>query len=147
MREILFRGKTEKGKWVEGFYTKGFRYPDEEELHDLIYMFLADEENNEWRFYCEEVIPETVGQFTGLTDKNGKKIFEGDILAQENYEGKLITEGIVEYGAFNCSCCDGVYGWYITEGDIRSLEPPYKYLVVIGNITDNPELLEVQNER
>lgn len=80
------------------------------------------------------VDPETVGEYTGLTDKNGKMIFEGDILRYE-YGGVCS----VEYGRFNCTCCNGVYGWGVTRGgDIRDCENHE----IIGNIHDNPELVK-----
>ena len=75
-----------------------------------------------------------------MTDKNGKKIFEGDILATKLF-GEHIDKGVVRYGNYNCSCCDGVYGWYVDGGDIRDAEEIGE---VIGNIHDNPELMEVQ---
>ena len=88
------------------------------------------------------VIPETVGQYTGLTDENGTKVFEGDILAIYNkWKKREEIKGVVKYGCFNCSCCHGVYGWYIDGGDIRYLEGEPLFFVV-GNIHDNPELLK-----
>lgn len=147
MREILFRGKTEDGKWAEGFYTQGFKYPDEEKLRDLIYTFLADEENNEWRFDYEEVIPETIGQFIGLTDKNGKKIFEGDIVKATicindwSRDGVRNEEGIYEikYHTQNC------YFYLAKERNNLLLDGNWSYFLkeikVIGNIHDNKELL------
>ena len=48
------------------------------------------------------------------------------------------VEGAVKYGNFNCSCCDGVYGWYVDGGDIRDI----RSCVVIGNIYENKELLK-----
>lgn len=144
MREILFRGKTAKGKWVYGAYYKQTHYYGDEKNIDCIITSTDVLSNDLWLDY-EEVINETVGQFTGLTDKNGKKIFEGDILAVEDDEGDRQLDGVVKYGKFNCSCCDGVYGWYIDGGDIRRLDSPSDddlMIVVIGNIHDNPELLE-----
>lgn len=87
-----------------------------------------------------DVDKDTICQCTGLKDKNGKLIWENDIvgLYNENKEERYAV-GSVEYGTFNCSCCDGVYGWYFTDSaDIRESE---RY-EVIGNIFDNPELLE-----
>jgi uncharacterized phage protein (TIGR01671 family) len=74
---------------------------------------------------------------TGLKDKNGKLIYEGDIVVQVYYNGLMGSKAIVKYGEFNCSCCDGVYGWYFDNGDIRLVE----YYEVIGNIHENGDLL------
>ena len=128
MREILFRGKRlDNGEWVEGsaliphpsFGGETVIITQDAPFHSLVYT----------------VDPETVGQFIGLTDKNGKKIFEGDILKRWD------TYSVVEYGAFNCSCCDGVFGWYLNDDDIRSLDGFANAFEVAGNIHDNPELL------
>lgn len=135
MREILFRGKREDdGKWVEGFYT-------EENVSFPSGMSVIENNKNDY-----PVDKETVGQFIGLLDKNGTKIFEGDILAfrLEDSENETI-DGVVKYGQMNCGCCDGVYGWYIEGGDIRALDMKYGFddderLYVVGNIYDNPEL-------
>lgn len=112
-----------------------------------------DKERKEWLSYfelgkngaitCYE-INETqnliIQQFTGLLDKNGKEIYEGDIVKYECgcSDGSVYKKiASVEYGEFNCSCCDGVYGWYFDDGDIREAE---RY-EVIGNIFDNADLL------
>lgn len=133
MREILFRGKRViDGEWVYGNY--GFNDTVTAEKH---YIF----QNKAWEFFVD---PATVGQFTGLTDKNGVKIFEGDILGIRIADRQYI-EGVVKYGVFNCTCCHGVYGWYVegqnTTGDIRVVEDGL--LEIIGNVHDNPELMEV----
>ena len=153
MREILFRGKRlDNGEWIEGSLTlpncilrngeiflegKAYICP---KLHSIKVDEYCRYERILYGF--REVDPATVGQYTGLCDKNGKKIFEGDILAGESLNGDTYTCGFAKYGEFNCSCCEGVYGWYLTDGDIRMLEEPCS-LFVIGNIHDNPELLEV----
>lgn len=124
MREILFRGKRE-GKWIKGSLV---RFPDG--TTEICY---SGEKCDIDELDKATVAAETVGQFTGLTDKNGKRIFEGDIV---RWPGRKEV-GIVQYGEFNCSCCDGVFGWHFGTEDIRD----HDSYEVIGNIHDNPELL------
>ena len=138
MREILFRGRRiDNGEWQTG-YLAGFGLITDGEPEDISRKFGWYHGQDVYVGLCE-VVPETVGQFTGLTDKNGTKIFEGDIIGREDRNGETYAVGVVKYGTFNCSCCDGVYGWFIDGGDIRDID----YYEVIGNIHDNPELLGV----
>ena len=123
MREILFRGKA-GAKWI---------YGDLWHLKDGRVTIRKDGE-----IFPYEVIPETVGQYTGLTDKNGKKIFEGDIVGHYSNYRKKYDIGTVKYGDFNCSCCQGEYGWFFENEDIRE----HSSCDVLGNIYDNPELLK-----
>ena len=148
MREILFRGKENpSGKWAEGFLVGHCHIGD-------------------W-VSCTPIHSKTVGQFTGLTDKNGNRIFEGDIVKcrhriyKSNFEefedkkirrsyGKEIEEAFI--GGFNCFYWRN-YAVSINDGcvkiqngsDSHYIRKNYIYnhaIEVIGNIHDNPELLE-----
>ena len=165
MREILFRGKrTKNGEWVYGDLIH--RKIWSSELH------IIREEDNGFDIYTEyEVIPESISQFTGLTDKNGKKIFEGDILKQKttpafaevnSFEWELY--GIVKFGYYDWNEGKAGYasmGWYIKPLKSVAIKPKnylighihaglnpsdilnkYYPMEVIGNIHDNPELLK-----
>ena len=135
MREILFRGKRkDNGEWVEGYYAR--KGVDKDTFKHFICVMTFNVNGNTYSsmFYLTdiEVIPETVGQYTGMTDKNGKKVFEGDIVKVEN----VFVRGIfaVEYSGmgacFIVSCGESRY----FLGGCNS--------EVIGNIHDNPELLK-----
>jgi hypothetical protein len=127
MREMLFRAKEkDDGEWVYGWYC---RYPfGKWPLKDAI-IPSEEAENGYHRFV--EVDPATVGQYTGLTDKYGKNIFEGDVVAYPEY-GNLAV--VWDDGAFQFMREDTFYDMldHYTNG----------FAVVIGNIHDNPELLE-----
>ncbi len=118
MREILFRGQTDKGEWVQG---------------DLFQVFDDGFFIHDRRCHSVKVIPETIGQYTGLTDKNGTKIFEGDIvdILTENEEIGVVAYNdggfLVEADSFCVTFQDNING---TDVEI------------IGNIHDNPELLK-----
>lgn len=136
MREILFRGKrVGNGEWVEGGY-----YENNTGKYIISPAFVA-----------HLTIPETVGRFTGLTDTNGRKIFEGDILR--------VTDEHKEYITF-VRCVDNTLCVDIFVDNTGVLELDYDYTAIgfaedfwknqsckveiIGNIHDNTELLEVR---
>ena len=98
MRDILFRGKTKSGKWVEGYLfiqAKGTEYEQTFILGDLDHRDSIYDVGN----CAEEVIPETVGQFTGKLDKKGRKIFEGDVIwammdfGPGGFDSRIVTIG------------------------------------------------------
>ena len=152
MREILFRGKrVDNGEWVEGYYYKAKYYRTDKELCDYITIPYPDEENRGSDHFI--VIPETVGQYTGLTDKNGKKIFEGDIIKQtvliDKWERNIIST--IEYGVgYAYSEVYGVCQRFRDGSGVSMLsigdESGMVFCEVIGNIHDNPELLKGEND-
>lgn len=151
MREILFRGKRkDTGKMVYGFLIMNACSKAENgrlicytrpEIIPVGEIGEADYDGD-GNYYEYTVLPETVGQYTGLTDKNGKKIFEGDIVIcrQEingNFIDTHIEKGYVEmkHGAFGLHRKQGYYRPFKDWLEHYSYE-------VIGNIHDNPELLK-----
>ena len=137
MREILFRAKAinRDGEWHRTSYKNGdWVYGLITRLYDERFGNLPAEMRNTDGVNGIEVDYKTIGQFTGLTDRNGNKIFEGDIV-QAALDGRYYS---VEY------ITDGEYAFNFVD-----LEKGYTYslydfndVIVIGNIHDNPELLK-----
>ena len=130
MREILFRGKTDKGEWVQGSLV--------ETLH---WGMIINGQRQKAYGICDlhdnykYVTQYSIGQYTGLTDKNGKKIFEGDIVKCKDYlEAKPFEfQGYIDFKN----------GSFVIVGDFMTHYRWLDYEVeAIGNIHDNPELLE-----
>ena len=136
MREILFRGKTHGGEWEYGVPVfTGLN-------NELAFM-------KQMHSYDHQVIPETVGQFAGLTDKNGKKAFEHDVI-QHHFGDEI---GVIRYGEYRNPFGDdnfgGHVGFYVDWASGKNPELLRKDLgywmnivEILGNIHDNPELLE-----
>lgn len=148
MREILFKAKrVDNSEWVEGYYFKATHHWHKHGMHED--WIAVDTIQNGG--YCNvrgkyAIIPETLCQFTGLYDKNGKRIWENDIIFDTYYK-KL---GVVKFGMGTFD--SGIYryyGWhYESEGSVDHHEL-YKYdelvdFEVLGNIFDNPELLTAE---
>ena len=135
MREILFRGKRlDNGEWVDGYLYEHepalVGIASENDVPEPSKWFIARTGFADWNMprpvEFVEVAPSTIGQYTGLADKNGKRIFEGDILSIWNESHDVV---VFEDGAF----------------DLENTSIPIRFankFEVIGNITDNPELLE-----
>ena len=128
MMEILFRGKRlDNGEWVTGNL---FVSDTDSRTHILVGSRIF---TIEW-----EVDPSTIGQYTGLKDKNGKRIFEGDVAKVMQGKDKDIAYVGFENGAFMLYPKTGniyertLWSYWYNDWDVE----------VIGNITDNPELLE-----
>ena len=135
MREILFRGKRlDNGEWVEG----NLFAPDEVKHRKAPTEILVG--TNIVRISWE-VDPATVGQYTGLKDKNGRRIFEGDILKDE--WGKIYKVIFTPYScSFMVECTVAPHEY--ETGRYRIGVAWCDTIEVIGNIHDNPEMLEVR---
>lgn len=135
MRTIKFRGKSEdNSEWFYGFLQKY------QEKHASRLCVCAVSVRTWKDALLYSVKPDTVGQFTGLFDKNGKEIFEGDILCWD--VNNLLYVVTFESGMFYASikeCNEGMIGGFslhqLTEYDYGKCE-------IVGNIHDNPELLK-----
>ena len=157
MREILFHGKrADNGEWVEGDLLQTRYHSGHIEYQIMPQTPVSS---------AYPVLPETVGQYTGLTDRNGKKIFEGDIVRYNTFDD-FDCQSVVKFGEYNqdgsageysASKCIGFYvdvdnftcpDWceygsncfsnYLKQQNILEVA---RYCEVIGNIHDNPELL------
>jgi len=130
MRQILFRGKrVGTDEWVEGDLVHDYWISDNKTLKTAIRYLIGSHYS-----FPIEVDPSTVGQFTGLTDKNGKEVFEGDLIHNDNWNPS-IYKVIFDNGEF-CFV------------SIHMIESPYTNSIhyvgdfeTIGNTHDNPELL------
>jgi uncharacterized phage protein (TIGR01671 family) len=135
MREILFRGKIDpdaysydrKSEWVYGYYSK----------YSAIFFgrSVIEQENDDYA-----VFDETVGQYTGVTDRNGNKIFEKDVVKTNQYQQSVGTDTFtIEFIEGNYYLCHDGFTLWTLRSFIEGVE-------VIGNIFDNPELLKEVKE-
>lgn len=151
MRDIEFRGKrTDNGEWVEGHYYKAKYYRTNGELCDYITIPNLDEYIIPTPKYVVDA--STIGQYTGLKDKNGTKIFEGDIV--KNDWCFIKGNSIVRFDEYKSSDSSNDYqcghlGFYlehISDFNKRTVRKDIMYFAnkceIIGNIFDNPELLK-----
>ena len=139
-REILYRGKRIDGKeWVEGYpFDDGIVGSNRMFVGGLViedYKGTADDDHIITGSDLQEVIPDTVCEYTGLTDRNGKKIFEGDIVGIEDEEDDAIF--VVKWDADTARFVMDTDGCTVDFDNYNGYD-----CEVIGNIYDDPELVE-----
>ena len=142
MRKILFRGKRlQGGEWVEGYFFKSDINKKERESGKATIIFTPDCDTFIMVPECHNsfmVVSDTVGQYTGLKDKNGKRIFEGDI-CRNTRTGEIVSvkwHGTMAGYVWNKRRADG---FLFDFGELFRACDKYE---VIGNIHDNPEMLK-----
>lgn len=134
MREILFRGKP-LGNYFHGKFIYGSLGVIDTDLCAIYHCFEFNDDE------MQLVDSGSVGQFTGLTDKNGKKIFEGDILRRAYHpEDDVVIEWFDGSFRFRKANKPKDYGY----SNVCCVQNAVSRLKIIGNIHDNPELLEVK---
>ena len=138
MNNYKFRGKTtEHGEWVYGFYIEGLS----SYTGDIKYCIVQKDENIGDYTEFTNILPETVGQWTGLLDKNGKEIYEGDIIKKRTSISLVSNDFFYDacdflYKGFFLEKIKSAYGYCL---EFEKTNPEYE---IIGNKIDNPELLE-----
>ena len=132
MREILFRGKRlDNGEWVEGWYDmyQFWRWPVKTSI-------IPSEEAKDGHYEHVQVDTSTVGQYIGLNDKNGKRIFEGDIIKRFWLGAEIIY--CVRYDGENAH----FIGEELNKSGFTTFDGDGEMFEVIGNIHDKPEFLK-----
>ena len=140
MREILFRGKCNEvgkynGQWIEGFYGEDDGKP----------IIARSTDHGLIGYFCE---PDSIGQYTGLTDKNGTRVFEGDILKIIHKYQSPFDDDTNEYTDIATDVVhfddEGLCFFYGKSPFLCVVDNVTAEYEVIGNIYDNPELPEVK---
>lgn len=153
-REILFRGKrVDNDEWLYGYYSQTNDYLDDKKIHLIFTTNSTAYPDNEIAG-VDEINPETLGQYTGLADKNNIKIFENDIICFQNQyyvvhwnEESFQWQAHIAVGEWTSSAFDGILDTgavnNVTLGWIAAEIPIIGKMTteVVGNVYDNPELI------
>lgn len=152
MREILFKAKrVDNGEWIEGYlFDNGMSSEKRMFIGKLVIVPYKGTACDKWSIEgidFDEVDPDTICQFTGLCDKNGKEIWENDII--KYHFGEIYAP--IKYGCYQ-NCFDSQktehVGFYVDWADVKCLRKDLGYWInmvdtmPVGNIFDNPELLQ-----
>ena len=137
--KVFINGEWIKGFWVYGYYVKAKYHWHKYGIHED-FIIVSCFQNGGYFNVCQRysVIPETVGQYTGLSDKNGTRIFEGDI-CKNIKTGKIVS--VRWHGTFAGYCWSKKRDRNEYLYDFGELFRVNDYYEVIGNIFDNPELV------